>query len=246
MRGSSRRSREGAFTYRDHLVATGAAQPRSVTRYNEKGEKETSVDEKFLPQKTIEQILRDVEIEELAALVETLRGLSAALQSIKATTIEHVGFEKAIELPKLDKLVRDMTEFLRAALVTRDPSLAPAPEARWRGRGGRAGAVRRRARGLRHARRSRRRARLRPRLFRDFRADEPGAAPDPPGAGDAGQEPLRSDAAPGAAACRRRAGVRRSRRRVHGAGEEPRGRAQRRARASGRPSPRRRAPRRWR
>ncbi len=122
-------SREGAFSYRDQLVATGAAQPRSVTRYNEKGEKQTSVDEKFLPQKTIDKILRDVEIERLAALVETLRGLIAALQSIKATTIEHVGYEKAIELPKLDKLVREMADFSRAALVTRDPSLAPAPEA---------------------------------------------------------------------------------------------------------------------
>ena len=110
-------------------MATGAAQPRSVTRYNEKGEKETSVDEKFMPQKTIDKLLRDVEIERLAALVETLRGLSAALQSIKATTIEHVGFEKAIELPKLDKLVREMAEFSRGALVTRDPTLAPPPEA---------------------------------------------------------------------------------------------------------------------
>ena len=122
-------SRDGAFSYRDQLVATGAAQPRSVTRYNEKGEKQTSVDEKFLPQKTIDKILRDVEIERLAALVETLRGLTAALQSIKATTIEHVGHEKGIELPKLDKLVREMADFSRAALVTRDPSLAPAPEA---------------------------------------------------------------------------------------------------------------------
>jgi len=122
-------SRDGAFSYRDQLVATGAAQPRSVTRYNEKGVKETSADEKFLPQKTIDKTLRDVEIERLAALAETLRGLSAALQSIKATTIEHVGYEKGIELPKLDKLVREMTDFSRAALVTRDPSLAPAPEA---------------------------------------------------------------------------------------------------------------------
>jgi type VI secretion system protein ImpA len=120
--------REGAFTYRDHLVATGAAQPRSVMRYNEKGERQTSVDEKFAPQKTIDKILRDVELEKLAALVETLRGLSTAIQSIKATTVEHVGFEKAIELPKLDKLVREMAEFARGALVTRDPTLAPAQE----------------------------------------------------------------------------------------------------------------------
>ena len=129
MRGCSKSSREGAFSYRDQLVATGAAQPRSVTRFNEKGEKETSVDEKFMPQKTIERLLRDVEIESLVDLVETLRGVSTALQTIKSVTIEHVGFEKAIELPKLDKLVREIGEFARGALITRDPTLAPPPEA---------------------------------------------------------------------------------------------------------------------
>jgi type VI secretion system protein ImpA len=118
-------SREGALSYRDQLVAAGAATPRSVTRLNLKGEKETSVAEKFMAPQTIERLLRAVEIERLAALVETLTGLSTALQSIKAATIERVGFEKAIELPKLDKLVREMTEFARAALVTRDPTLAP-------------------------------------------------------------------------------------------------------------------------
>jgi type VI secretion system protein ImpA len=117
--------REGSFSYRDQLAATGAVQPRTVTRYNEKGVKETSADEKFVAQKTIDKILRDVELDKLAGLVETLRGLSASLDSIKAVTIEHVGYEKAVELPKLDKLVRDMTEFVRAALLTRDPTLAP-------------------------------------------------------------------------------------------------------------------------
>ncbi len=121
--------REGSFSYRDQLAASGAVQPRTVTRYNAKGEKEISADEKFVAQKTIDKILRDVELEKLAALVETLRGLSGAIQSIKATTIEHVGYENAVELPKLDKLVRDMMEFARAALVARDPSLAPAQEA---------------------------------------------------------------------------------------------------------------------
>jgi type VI secretion system protein ImpA len=121
--------REGALSYRDQLVATGAAAPRSVTRLNLKGEKETSAAEKFMAPKTIERLLRDVEIDQLAALVETLGGLSTALQSIKATTIEHVGFEKAIELPKLDKLVREMTEFARAALITRDSTLAPQAQA---------------------------------------------------------------------------------------------------------------------
>jgi type VI secretion system protein ImpA len=122
-------TREGAFSYRDQLVATGAAQPRSVTRYNEKGEKETSADEKLVPQKTIEKILREIEIEKMAAVAETLGGLGAALKSIRASTAEHVGFEKAIDLPKLGKLVREMTEFLRSALVMRDPTLAPPAQA---------------------------------------------------------------------------------------------------------------------
>jgi type VI secretion system protein ImpA len=120
--------REGSFAYRDQLAATGAVLPRTITRFNERtGEKETSADEKFVPQKTIDKILRDVEIEKLAALFEALGGLAASLESIKATTTERVGYEKMVELPKLVKLVQDMTEFVRAALFARDPSLAPPP-----------------------------------------------------------------------------------------------------------------------
>ena len=121
-------TREGALSYRDQLVATGAVKPRVITRLSVTGEKETSADEKFLPQKTIERLLRDVELGRLGDIVGVLRGLSTALASIKATTIEHVGFEKAVELPKLDKLVKEMTEFLRAVLFARDPTLAPPPQ----------------------------------------------------------------------------------------------------------------------
>ena len=84
---------------------------------------------KLVPQKTIEKILRDVDIEKVAKLSETLRGIPAALESIRKTTAEHVGYEKSIDLPKLDKLAREMAEFARGALVARDPTLAaPAPE----------------------------------------------------------------------------------------------------------------------
>ena len=121
--------REGEFSYRAQLVATGAATPRSVVTYGLKGDKETSVPESFMPAKTIDRLLRDVEINKLAALFETLDGLLAALQSIKASTLEHVGFEKAVDFSKLEKLVRDMTEFARGALVARDPTRAPAPAA---------------------------------------------------------------------------------------------------------------------
>ena len=97
--------------------------------YGLKGDKETSVPESFMPAKTIDRLLRDVEINKLVALFETLDGLLAALQSIKASTLEHVGFEKAVDFSKLEKLVRDMTEFARGALVARDPTRAPAPAA---------------------------------------------------------------------------------------------------------------------
>jgi type VI secretion system protein ImpA len=120
--------REGALSYRDQLIATGAAQPRSVTIFDEKGEQRTTADEKFMPQKTIERLLKAVEIKRLAAAFDTLRGLSISVQSIKAISIERVGFENAVELPRLDKLVREMTEFLRSALNARDPTLAPPTE----------------------------------------------------------------------------------------------------------------------
>jgi hypothetical protein len=54
-----------------------------------------------------------------------LNGVGAALQSIRHASVEQVGFEKSIELPMLDKLVREMAELARGALVARGPSLAP-------------------------------------------------------------------------------------------------------------------------
>ena len=122
-------NREGALSYRDQLLATGAAQPRSVTLYDLKGEKRTTEPEKFMASNAIARVLSDVEIGRLAATVETLKSLGASIQTIKAATTEHVGYENAVELPKLAKLAGEMTEFLRGALQKRDPSLAPPPEA---------------------------------------------------------------------------------------------------------------------
>jgi type VI secretion system protein ImpA len=120
-------NREGALSYRDQLLASGAAQPRSVTLYDLRGQKQTTEPEKFMPAASIERALNDVEIAKLAGAVGMLTSLGASIQSINATTTEHVGYENAVALPKLAKLVSDMTEFLRTALVRRDPSLAPPP-----------------------------------------------------------------------------------------------------------------------
>jgi type VI secretion system protein ImpA len=121
-------NREGALSYRDQLLASGAAQPRSVTLYDLKGQKQTTEPEKFMAPASIERALNDVEIAKLAGVVATLTSLGASIQTINAVTTEHVGYENAVGLPKLAKLVSDMTEFLRTALVRRDPSLAPPPE----------------------------------------------------------------------------------------------------------------------
>ena len=122
-------NREGSLSYRDQLLASGAAQPRSVTLYDLRGQKQTTEPEKFMPAASIERALNDVEIAKLAGVVATLASVSASIQTINAVTTEHVGYENAVALPKLAKLVSDMTEFLRAALVRRDPSLAPPPAA---------------------------------------------------------------------------------------------------------------------
>ncbi len=42
-------NREGALSYRDQLLASGAAQPRSVTLYDLRGQKQTTEPEKFMP-----------------------------------------------------------------------------------------------------------------------------------------------------------------------------------------------------
>ena len=120
--------REGALCYRDQLVATGVEKPRSVTVFSATGEQETTAPDKLMPAKTIERLLRNVEIEKLVASFATVRGLGASLQSIRSTTAERLGLDKAPQLPKLEKLVAGMTEFLRASLFARDPTLAPAPE----------------------------------------------------------------------------------------------------------------------
>ena len=238
--------REGALSYRDQLVATGAAAPRSVTRLNLKGEKETSVAEKFMAPKTIERLLRDVEIEQLAALVETLGGVSTALQSIKATTIEHVGFEKAIELPKLDKLVREMTEFARGgAHHARPHARASSPGA---GRGERAGGARRAQAPPAFATRADVDAALASALgyFAASEPTSPALLLIRQARETLGKNLYEVMKLLGAAARRQRARVRRSRRRLHGAGQKPGERAERRARARAAPSRRRPAPRRWR
>lgn len=118
-------SRQGPLSYRDHLVATGAAQPRVVERLNLQGETETSADEKFMAPAAIDRLLRDVEIEKLVKVYETARGLAESVAAIRETTKARGGGKATVKLEKLDGVAKGMAEFLRAAVVARDPSLAP-------------------------------------------------------------------------------------------------------------------------
>ncbi len=118
-------SRQGPLSYRDHLVATGAAQPRVVTRLNLQGEQETSADEKFMAPNAIDRLLRDVEIEKLVGVYDTVRGLAASVAAIRDVTKARGGGKATVKLEKLDSVANGMAEFLRAAVVARDPSLAP-------------------------------------------------------------------------------------------------------------------------
>ena len=120
-------AREGALAYRDQLVASGTALPRSITRYNLKGEKEASAPEKFLPINAIQRLVADVELGELKRASQTVTGLAAAVRTIRAVTTERAGPENAVKLDKLGALADGMVEFLRGALFKRDPSLAPPP-----------------------------------------------------------------------------------------------------------------------
>ena len=215
-------NREGALSYRDQLLATGAAQPRSVTLYDLKGQKQTTEPEKFMPAKSIERVLIDVDIARLAGAVEMLTNLGASIQSIKAVTIEHVGFENAIQLPKLATLVDEMTEFLRAALREARPVARAAGRDSRRGGGG-CVRTRRSAAPTAFASRAEVDAALAS-AFGYFATSEP-TSPAllliRPGARNARQEPVRGDEAARAAARGRGAGVCRAGWRLHRAGQEP-------------------------
>ncbi len=121
-------ARLGKLSYRDHLVATGAAQARVVTLFNEKGEKQTTAPEEFLASNAIDRLLRDIDIEKLVSAYATARGLAGSIESLRATTRARGEGRASVNIEKLDGLVKGVAEFLRTAVAARDSSLAPAAE----------------------------------------------------------------------------------------------------------------------
>ncbi len=107
--------RDGVFVFRAQLVASGDAKPREGESLPSAG--------------AIDKILMNVDLDKLAAAVKNLRAARSAIETIRAVSIERVGFEQAISFDGLAPLVQRMTDFLQGALGKRDPTLAPAPEA---------------------------------------------------------------------------------------------------------------------
>ena len=242
-------SRLGKLSYRDHLVATGAAEARVVTVFNVKGEKQTTAPEEFMAQGAIDRLLRDVEIEKLVGAYKTARGLAG---SVEFDPHDDEGARRRHGAGQHRKAQWPGQGHRRVAAGGGGGARSNAcSRRRSRGRD-RKGGRRRRGAGdlrcgsgrsgrVRNARRHRRGARGRTRLFPARGADQPGGLAHPPGPPNSGQEPLRGDAASGAEAGRRSAGVRRPERDLSGAGAQScrRADAERRARrggAGGKPS----------
>lgn len=104
--------RDGVLVFRARMVAAGDAKPREG--------------ETLASSAAMERILSTIEVEALVASSRTIEDIRAALASIHAATVERVGFEQAIVFKALGPLVDRIADFLREALIKRDPSLAPA------------------------------------------------------------------------------------------------------------------------
>jgi type VI secretion system protein ImpA len=107
--------RDGVLVFRAQLVASGDAKARE-------GESRPSAG-------AIDKILMNVDLDKLAAAMRDLRAARAAIETIRAVSIERVGFEQAISFNALAPLLDRMTAFLRGALARRDPAAALTPEA---------------------------------------------------------------------------------------------------------------------
>ena len=117
--------RQGVLSYRDHLVATGAVNPRHISIWNMRGEQQQIEEEKFMAPSAIDHLLREVDIERLSKAYDTVRSLARALQSISGTVAARsVSTSWRFEFKSLDPVVKGMAEFLLAALAARDPLLA--------------------------------------------------------------------------------------------------------------------------
>jgi type VI secretion system protein ImpA len=103
--------REGVLTFRAQLIVAGDANPREGERMPEAA--------------AIERILANSNLANLSQTLAALRKIKAAVEQIKATTLEKAGVEQTVPFDALTSLVERMTAFILTAVAARDPSVAP-------------------------------------------------------------------------------------------------------------------------
>jgi type VI secretion system protein ImpA len=103
--------RDGVLNFRAQMVAAGDAKLR---------------ESESLPNAAaIERILLNCELSELAETFKTLRTIKSSIVEMGAILSDRVGFEQRLSFDALSPLVDRMIVFIHAALVRRDPSVAP-------------------------------------------------------------------------------------------------------------------------
>jgi type VI secretion system protein ImpA len=104
--------RDGVLTFRAQMVAAGEANPRES--------------ENLPNAAAIEKILLNCEMPRLAETFKALQQIKASIAQIGVILTERVGFEQTLSFDALSPLVDRMVSFIHAALVRRDPTIAPA------------------------------------------------------------------------------------------------------------------------
>lgn len=102
--------RDGAVTFRAILVASGEVNAR---------EKEKGPDSA-----TIEATLLNCDLDELAGVHAKLARLKTALADIRSAATKNAGFEQAVRLEAMPRLVERILAYLHAAIVRRNPDAA--------------------------------------------------------------------------------------------------------------------------
>jgi type VI secretion system protein ImpA len=108
-------AREGTVTFRAHLLATGEVRPRE--------------NEAVLETTTIERIMSAADLEGLARVNGLLKTIRSSLASIRDVATQKAGFDQAVKLEALPRLVDRMIAFVEAVIARRDPQSVEVPSA---------------------------------------------------------------------------------------------------------------------
>lgn len=118
----ARHPRLGPLTLRAHLVASGKTAPRMIQNADGDEEVESHPDSDALA-----RALGDIDLEEIIAARDQARVVLAALATLRAQTIEHVGHGQAARFDKLQPTAQALFEWLDGHVTSRDPARAISP-----------------------------------------------------------------------------------------------------------------------